>query len=38
MVSNDKNHKIESTKVLKIVERYDKLLKLQGEEIQIEYQ
>ena len=36
--SNDKNHKIEPAKILKIIERSDKLLKLQDEEIQIEYQ
>ena len=36
--SNDVNHKIEPAKVLKIIERSDKLLKLQDEEIQIEYQ
>ena len=36
--SNDKNHKIEPAKILKIIERSDKLLKFQDDEIQIEYQ
>ncbi len=36
--SNDKNHKIEPAKILKIIERPDKLLKFQDDEIQIKYQ
>ena len=36
--SNDINHKIGPAKILKIIERSEKLLKFQDEEIQIEYQ
>ena len=36
--SNDINHKIETTKILKIIQNSEKLLKFQDEEIQIEYQ
>ena len=36
--SNDINHKIEPTKILKIIQNSEKLLKFQDEEIQIEYQ